>query len=173
MKHPFAKILALLLATVGCLSVSSLDGFGMIVPYAYAVVCLPIMAITFAYAGWNALREKPSGKGALMVLAVLAAFFLGWLVGLGINHARIYRAKAFAATAVPIILEYQKAHPELEELPERLDEIPNMPSVPGLMDPQFSVDERSGVRVDIINPYDYRKNWAYSSKTRRWIGWSL
>ncbi len=165
--------MTLLLAIFGCLSVSSLDGFGFFAPILFAILCVPVFAVTFIVAGWKALREKPNGKDVAIVLAVLSAFFAGWLVGLAINQVRIHRAKAFAATAVPIILEYQKARPELEELPERLDEIPKMPSVPSLMAPRFSIDDRGGVRLDIINPYDYSRNWAYSSRTGKWIDWSL
>lgn len=173
MRYPFAIIPALLLAALGCLSVSHLEGFGFFVPVLFFGLCLPIVLGGSLLDGWRPFQGKPGGKGTIKMLAALVGFLVGWLAGLGINQVRILRAKDFAARAAPIILEFKKAHPELEELPERLVEIPKMPSVPDLMEPRFSMSDESGVRLNIINPYDYRKNWAYSSKTGEWIEWGL
>ncbi len=74
--------------------------------------------------GWNSL--KPFFWIGISMLAIIAS----WNAGEWLHKHDVHTAKAFPAIALPMIREFQKTHPNL---PDELDQIPNIPPVPALL----------------------------------------
>jgi hypothetical protein len=165
----WGKMTLIVPAIFGFFSVSHPEGFGFVAPYIFGVITVPFLIGASIWDARKAGFHPGHWKISRGVMAVFLVFVVGVGIGRGVNHYRIAKAKAFAEVAVPIIENYRKTHPKL---PEFLHEIPDMPSIPALMSREFGIQEGS-IRLDILNPNDYRDNWAYLSEQHQWVGWSL